>query len=425
VAVGARRARKIVIVILDGLGDRPVPSLGGRTPLEAAETPRFDRWVEQGVCGVLDPVEPGLTVETHAGTGTVMGLSPREAATLARGPIEAAGAGIQLAPGDIALRCNFATLALDGDDLVVRDRRAGRIDEGTVELCSAVNAIPPRDGITFFLAPLSQHRAVLRLSGAGLSSAVTDTDPGSGVGRIVLQHCRARTGSDAAGARTAAVLDRFLREAFDVLSDHPLNRRLRARGGLEANGLVTRGAGEVQPVAGLVTRLGLRGAVVAADRTVLGLGALLGFRPVTDPAFTAMLDTDLDAKAAAARAALVEHDVVWLHIKGTDIAAHDRRPGAKRDFLERVDAALAPIDDGQTVLAVTADHTTDSNTGLHASDPVPTLLRAPGGPRDDVTTYGERPCLRGGLGRLRTSEFLRVVLRAAGALEEVSDRRGS
>ena len=410
--------RKILILVLDGLGDLPVASLGGNTPLEAAATPRLDRWVAEGQCGLLDPVEPGLTVETHAGTGTVMGLGPRAAADLARGPIEAAGAGIDLLPGDIALRCNFATLVRDGDQLAVLDRRAGRIQEGASELCAAVNAIAPRDGVTTFLAPLSQHRAVLRLSGSRLSAAITDTDPGSSGRTSILRRSTAARAGDTAAERTAAFLDRFLREVFDVLSDHPLNQGRLAQGLPAANGLLTRGAGAVHPVDGLVTRLGLRGAVVAGDRTVLGLGTLLGFTPVTEPAFTAMLDTDLEAKVAAARAALREHDIVWLHVKGTDIAAHDRRPDVKRDFLERLDAALAPLEAEELVLAVTADHTTNSNTGRHTSDPVPTFLRVPGGRRDDVVSFGERACMRGGLGRLRSSQFLRVVLSAAGALED-------
>jgi 2,3-bisphosphoglycerate-independent phosphoglycerate mutase len=405
--------RKIVLVIADGLGDLPIAALGGATPLEAAATPVLDRWVAEGQCGLVDPVEPGLTVETHAGTGTLMGLTSQQVGALARGPIEAAGAGLELVEGDVALRCNFATVLEDSGALTIRDRRAGRI-ESTADLVAALNAIPPADGITTVLAPIGQHRAVLRLSGSGLSAAITDTDPGVGLEPQVVQWCRAVQAGDAAAERTAAALNRFLRRAHEVLGTHPANRE-RARHGLpEASGLLTRGAGFVHPVDGLIARLGLRGAVVGADRTVLGLGALLGFAPIVESTFTGLLDTDLHAKVAAVGRALRDHDIVWLHVKGSDIAAHDCRPEAKRDYLERLDDALASLAVEDLVVAVAADHTTDSNTGCHTSDPVPALARVPGGRRDHITSFGERACMRGGLGRLRSAEFLRVLLSGAG-----------
>ncbi len=408
--------RRILFVVVDGLGDLPIAALGGDTPLEAASTPICDGWVAAGQCGLVDPLEPGITVETHAGTGTLMGLTGADVAGMARGPIEAAGAGLELAEGDIALRCNFATIVHDGGEFVIRDRRAGRIEGRTAELAAAVNGIPAEDGITSVLAPLSQHRAVLRLSGSGLSAEVSDTDPGVGGQPQTVRWSRALRTGDAAAERTAAALNRFLRRASALLTAHPLNRDRASRGLAAASGLLTRGAGAVHPVSGLITRLGMRGAVVAGDRTVLGLGALLGFTPIVDPAFTGLLETDLDAKVIAARKALETHDVVWLHAKGSDIAAHDRKPEAKRDYLERLDAALASFVGADLVIAVAADHTTDSNTGCHTSDPVPVLLHHVGGRRDDATSFGERACMRGGLGRLRSSEFLRVLLSAAGWL---------
>lgn len=413
--------RKVLMLILDGLGDLPIAALDGRTPLEAAKTPVMDGWVADGRCGLVDPVEPGVTVETHAGTGTLMGLSTADAAALARGPVEAAGAGLDLKEGDIALRCNFAAVERENGALVIRDRRAGRILDGTVELAQAVNAIPPEDGITTFLAPLHQHRAVLRLSGAGLSAEITDTDPGESGHPQHVRRSRALREGDAAAERAAAALNRFATRAHEILDGHEANRARAERGLPPANAVLARGAGMVAAIDSLVVRLGLRGAVVAGDRTVLGLGALLGFTPVVEPAFTALPDTDLDAKVAAALRALQDDDIVWLHVKGSDIAAHDRNPTLKRDVLERLDVALAPLVGTDLAVGVTADHTTDSNTGRHASDPVPTLLHVPGGPRDEATRFGERACMRGGLGRLRAPEFLRVVLEAAGRSPNAPD----
>ena len=108
--------RRCVVLILDGLGDRPIPALGGRTPLEAARTPRLDRLAATGRCGLVDPVEEGRVPNTHTGVGVLFGLRPEQRGLLHRGPIEAAGAGIRLQPGDIAFRANLAML----------ERRAGR-----------------------------------------------------------------------------------------------------------------------------------------------------------------------------------------------------------------------------------------------------------------------------------------------------------
>ena len=114
---------KGLLIILDGLGDRSCPALQGLTPLEAAATPNLDRLAGNGITGLVDPLCPGAPVGTHTGTGVLMGLVPADAASLARGPVEAAGIGLEVNPGDVLLRCNFATLGEDGAGLRIRDRR--------------------------------------------------------------------------------------------------------------------------------------------------------------------------------------------------------------------------------------------------------------------------------------------------------------
>lgn len=413
--------RKILFVILDGLGDLPHPALEGRTPLEAAETPVLDQLVAQGVCGLVDPLAPGVVVETHAGTAPLMGLDPARLATLARGPIEAAGAGMELASGDVALRGNFATVVRDGDEFEICDRRAGRIREGTEQLAQALSDIGPIDGVRVVVTPQKQHRIVVHLSGSGLGSEITDSDPGTAGIPQRVRRVAAKAPGDVDSERTATALNQFLARAHEVLAAHPLNREREAQGQPPANGLLTRGAGTVQPVDGLIAGLGLRGALVAGDRAVLGLGRLLGFTPICQPGFTGLVDSDVQAKVAAAREALENHDIVWLHYKGTDIASHDMQPLIKRDCIERVDAALRPFVGQDIVIAVTADHTTNSATGSHTAHPVPALLRAPEGQRDAVTAFDEAVCRDGDLGRMRSAAFFRCVLDAAGVVPPVVD----
>ena len=412
---------KVLIVILDGLGDLPNPALDGKTPLQSANTPVLDHLAAQGVTALAHPVSPGVIAETHAGTAPLMGLDPAQMEAFARGPIEAAGAGMDLAPGDIALRGNLATLVRDGTGFEIRDRRAGRIRARGDELATALSGMESIDGVSLQVVQQKQHRVVVRLAGPGLSAAITDTDPGTDGVPQSVRWSVARTKGDPAAERTAAVLNQFLRRAHDVLADHPVNREREAQGLPVANGVLTRGAGAALHPDGLIERLGLRGALVAGDRAVLGLGRLLGFTPVTRSGFTGLIDSDPAPKVAAALEALKNHDIVWIHYKGTDIASHDRLPIEKRRCIERIDSALRPLIDEDIVVAVTADHTTNSNTGSHTADPVPALLRVPDGDRDDVTLFCEAACREGGLGQLRSGAFLRCVLRSAGMMPQIAD----
>ena len=409
---------KGLLIILDGVGDRPTAAFAGATPLEAANTPELDRLATAGLCGLIDPLTPGLPVSTHTGTSVLMGLTPKAAYRLPRGPVEAAGIGLCIQPGEVALRCNFATLKANESGLGIVDRRAGRIREGTKELVAELKDIPLGHGIFATLRPATQHRAVLRLSGPDLSAAISDTDPGSGGNeslRVLSSHPLKE--DDAAAIKTADALNQFIREAFERLRDHPVNQERQAKGLLVANGIITRGAGMIRNVDSLITYLGLKAAVVTGERTVSGLGRLFDFTVLNDPRFTSLADTDLDAKVAAAQTALDNHDLVFLHIKGTDICAHDRDPLAKKTMLERIDTALAPLLAQDLVIGVSGDHSTACNTGKHTGDPVPSILYAPQGRRDICQSYGETACMQGGLGRISGHTFLLSLLDNMGYLD--------
>lgn len=414
-------AAKGLLIILDGSGDRPQPQLEGRTPLEFARTPNLDALAAAGLCGLVDPLRPGLPVDTHTGSGILMGLAPESARRLARGPVEAAGVGFCVRPGEVALRCNFASLESAGDRWRVLDRRAGRIGAGTAELAEELCEVELGEGIVATLRPATQHRAVLLLSGEGLSGNVGDTDPGPADPGFLLP-CKPGDPEDAAAVRTAAAVDRFLEVARERLAAHAVNRERAERDEPLANGLITRGAGQFHELHSMVSELGLRAAVVAAERTILGLAELLRFTKVTEPGFTALRDTDLAGKARAARQALETHELVFLHVKATDICAHDRDPLGKREVFERVDAAFAALlEPGELVVGVAADHSTDSRSGHHYGDPVPALLYTPNGRRDAQASYGESACMSGGLGRLTGTDFLTSMLDAMGVVPMLGD----
>jgi len=390
------------MVILDGLGDRPCVELDGLTPLEAAATPNLDRLAGRGLVGLIDLVYPGLAVGTEAGIGVLFGLRPPDE-LLPRGPLEAAGVGLEVASGDVAFRCNFATVGDGGGDpfdLPLLDRRAGRIDEGTGELCAALDRTDLGHGVEARLAAAAQFRVALRLRGPGLSPRVSDVDPGGGALHLGLRPCRSLDGEDTAADHTARLVNRLVTLAHERLRDHPINQARRAASLPEANCLLPRGAGGAYRSHGLLARYGIRGAVVSGDATVLGLARAVQLSGRSDPRFTADPATDLAAKVEVAEAALADHDLCFLHIKGGDTLSHDRQPEAKRDFLSRIDAALAPLLTADRVVAVTGDHTTPCALGYHAGDPVPALLAGPGGRRDAIDRFGESAGMGGGLGRI-------------------------
>jgi len=406
--------QKAVILIVDGLGDLPVAGLAGRTPLEAARTPVLDRLAAAGCYGLVDPIVPGEIPNTDSGVGLLFGLPPEQSGTLHRGPVEASGAGRRLQQGEIAVRANFATLEQRPDGLWVTDRRAGRITEHVDELARAIDGIELGDGLRADFRPTDQHRGVLILSGTGLDAAVSDTDPGDTGSPGLVPEAKPLQPS---ARLTAAKINLFLHEAHRRLVDHPVNRARVAAGQPPASGVITRGAGAgIRPTSRLEAQ-GLRAAVIAGCNTVLGLASLFDFDTVRDPAFTAALDTDLDGKVAAALAALQDHDIAYVHIKASDLCAHDRKPAAKRDFLERLDSALAPLASAGVIVALSSDHTTDSNTGAHTADPVPSLIFDPAGRRpggESRPNFGEAACRQGNLPRLRSFEFLDRVLSKIG-----------
>jgi 2,3-bisphosphoglycerate-independent phosphoglycerate mutase len=203
--------------------------------------------------------------------------------------------------------------------------------------------------------------------------------------------------------KTARILALFEQEARRALADHPVNRDRRARGLPAANAVLTRGAGHVHRLLPLeVGGLVLSTACVSGDRTVLGIAATVGAETTTGETMTANLDTARAAKFAAAAAALGRHDLVVLHVKGADIAAPDRRPDWKVQFVEAIDRHLGELlaaHPGPLRVALASDHATLSEAGHHAADPVPVLAWGPGIAPDATAELSERAAAGGGLGR--------------------------
>ncbi len=390
-----------LLLVVDGMPDHPVRALGGRTPLQAARTPHLDRLAREGACGLADPVAPEVVPDTAAGSLALFGQSPL---ALKRGPVEALGAGLSMLPGDVALRGNFANVNEEG---VIVDRRAGRIRGEALDLADALDhlrlpGVSPGE-LDVRVRASTEHRLAIVFSGPGLSAAVAGSDPGEGAAPGPPLSPRAIEVGDERAARTAQLLALFEAQARRVLAEHPVNLRRREKGMLPANAVLTRGAGRVHQLVPLdQAGLPLRLTCISGDGTVLGIAAGLGATTRRAEGMTANLDTDLELKFRLAGEALAGSDLVVVHVKGADIAAHDRRPDAKVAFLERLDVALGHFLDHYAEplrVVVAADHATLSESGQHAADPVPVLVWGPGVEADAVASFDEIACASGSLRR--------------------------
>ncbi len=396
---------KAILLIGDGLGDRPIASLGGKTPLEAANKPHMDRLAKEGECGLMDPIGPGVRAGSDTSHLAILGYDPYKYYT-GRGPFEAAGIGMDVQGGDIAFRCNFSTL---DDNMTVLDRRAGRIDKGTDQLAAAVDGMQIGD-ITALVKESVAHRAALVFRGPGLGADITDTDPH--VEGAKVHKCEAVNPSDAASAKTADAVNEFVRRSYEILKDHPVNKERIANGLKPANVLLPRGAGIGPKMDSFETVHKLKAACVAETGLIAGVAKYVGMEIVHVPEATGGLDSDLVAMAKAILKSLEDHDFVLCNVKGGDVAGHDDKPEPKIQLIEKMDTMLAYLIENippDTHIVLTADHSTPCAVKDHSGDPVPIVFWGPGVRTDKCEKFDERSAASGGVCRIRGIDVMRIL----------------
>ncbi|HJJ48522.1 MAG TPA: 2,3-bisphosphoglycerate-independent phosphoglycerate mutase [Methanocorpusculum sp.] len=393
-------ASKILLLIIDGVGDRPCECLSGKTPLQAAKLPNLDRMAKEGICGIMDPISPGIRAGSDTSHLSLLGYDPHKYYT-GRGPLEAAGCGIKMQPGMIGFRANYATLDEKG---LVCDRRAGRIND-TTEISAAIkNGVDlSKYGVTIEFAPGTGHRAALALKGKGLCAAVSTNDPkktGAAPKIIVPEN-------DSPKAKfTAEVCNEFTRQAEQILKDHPVNKARAAAGQLPANCVLIRGAGEMGVYETFEEKHELKGSVVAAAALIAGIGSSVGLERIP-----VLPTTPLSEQVSLVIKELEHKDFVLFNIKNADEYGHDGKAEAKKEFLEKIDEAIAPFFDVPGLLtAVCGDHSTPCTIKEHSADPVPLMIHGDGVRVDDVCAYDELSCAKGAMCRISGSGLMAVLL---------------
>ena len=411
--------KKLLYVCLDGLGDDLVPELDDRTPLEAADTPFLDSLAQKGRTGSVITVGPGIAPESDIAVFAILGYDPRGEHP-GRGVVEAVGVGMDFRDGDLAHRVNFATA--DWPHIV--DRRVGRdlTSEESQALAAEVNEDLQLPGASFTLRATVEHRGALVIrtdDGTALSAEISNTDPayrkegslGVALETFEPEVARSEPVEDTDAARRAAELtNAFVEGSAKILDASEVNARRRAEGKLPGNLILTRDGGDHRPrLQPIDERFGPRWGCFVEMPVERGIAMLLGMAPVDAPRLSDEASYVRWAELAAE--ALGGYDALYVHIKGPDVPAHDGRAFDKRDVISLIDRAffgevLPRLETRNTIVAVTADHSTSSVRKAHTADPVPLVVSGGGVTSDGSTAFGERTCSTGSLGTLRGVDIL-------------------
>jgi 2,3-bisphosphoglycerate-independent phosphoglycerate mutase len=382
----------VVLLVMDGLGGLPRAS-DGLTELEAATTPNLDALAAESICGLHEPVGPGITPGSGPAHLALFGYDPLEY-QVGRGVLAAMGIDFELGPNDVACRGNFCTVGADG---TITDRRAGRIPtEKNVELCEQLKEIELSEG-EVFVEPIKEHRFLVVFRGTDLCGDVADTDPHA-VGLTPLDPKPAH--DDA--AKTARLAKEFVERAREKLAGHE-----------PANMVLLRGFAELPGWPSFEEVYGTRAACIADYPMYRGLGRLLGMTALEG-------GSEPETKFQALAEHWDEFDFFFVHVKKPDKAGEDGDFDTKVEAIEHVDHALPALRElGPDALVVTGDHSTPWALSNHGWQPVPVLIHSAYCRPDGVERFGERACITGGLGpRLPGSGLLPIAMANAGRLDK-------
>jgi 2,3-bisphosphoglycerate-independent phosphoglycerate mutase len=409
---------KLIYIVIDGMGDTPIEELGGKTPLEAAETPYMDSLAKNGKTGLMYTVGKGMAPESDVAVVSVLGYDPFKY-HVSRGALETVGAGLKMRSGDLALRCNFGTLADDNSSII--DRRAGRnlTQKESDELAQAINEKVQLESYSASLQIKSTatYRAalVIRSEDGMLSGNISNTDPAykriNSVGvadleaEMVLKTCNPLDGTEEAKI-SAELVNEFTRKATPVLDQHEVNRRRTKEGKMKANVILSRDAGSMVPKFPQLSELYGLNFVCLADMNVeRGISSLAGMSLVDLPLPSTNLESDCKLRIKKLFEVLPHYDCFYIHIKGPDEPGHDGDFKLKSELISIVDKyfvgeMLQHINLEDHIVCITADHSTPCKLKAHSDDPVPILISGNRLQADRVQKFSEKDCKMGELGVL-------------------------
>ncbi|KYR01291.1 phosphonopyruvate decarboxylase-like protein [Tieghemostelium lacteum] len=420
--------------MIDGLADVSLPKYSRKTPLEIAKIPIMDAMAATGINGSMDPVEPGLACGSDTAHLSIFGYDPR-IYYRGRGAFESMGAGLDMKPGDIAFKSNFATLNTDSG--IVISRRADRnFEELGPILCDYLTGIklPSFPQYQIDVKYATEHRCGIRVRGPNLTDSISGTDPLTD--NLPLLKSKPLN-DDFNSINTAAVVNELSVEIQKALENHPVNIDRRKKLLSPANVVLLRGCGVIVEAPTFFEKYALRAFMIAPTCIIAGLGMSIDIKVVEAPGATGDYHTNFHSKATT----LLENiqkddfDFGFLHVKAVDDAGHDKNDQLKIDFLEKIDQMLDFIINQLSNLSklnisicLTGDHSTPVMTGDHSCEPVPFTISKPKliskyllnnnnidslrndfSLIDNVTSFSEINCSKGSLGRFNGGQVMNII----------------
>lgn len=387
--------KKTILVLLDGLADRVHRGLGDKTPLEAAQTPNLDALCRRAETGMMVPWKPGVPLGTETAHFILFGYGIEDFP--GRAAIEALGEGLPLKDKEIYLRATLAG-GEEREGLFIRQRLLGDITPG--EIKELASCLPTRrGGVSFSWTYSFKTHGFITLQGEGLSPHISDSDPF--YSRRHVMEVEAFETREKEAHFTAKALNGFLWESYQRLKEHPVNQKRLQAGKDPANLLLTKWAGTKKELTPFAEKNGMTSLVLGASGLLKGVALSLGM----DYQYCG------DLGEGVKKALEIDRDLVHLHTKEPDEAAHTGDPQKKARVIEGLDQALGPLlGQDDILLVVTADHTTPSSgTLIHSGEPVPVMFIGEGIRTDQVQEFGERSCARGSL-RITGADLIPMIL---------------
>ena len=379
---------KYAVILYDGMADYPVPALGGKTPMELAKKPNFDALAKKGRVGLVKTGADGLKPGSDVANLSVLGYDPKICYT-GRSPLEAVSIGVKMKDTDVALRCNVVTLSDEAnyEDKTMIDYSAGDISsEDAAEIIKTVQEHFGNDEFRYYNGVSYRHCLIWDNGTTDLGKM---TPPHDISGRVVGEYLST--------SPNAEKLVAMMKESYELLKDHPVNKKRIAEGKAPANSIWLWGEGSKPALYDFEETYGVKGSIVSAVDLLKGIAICAGMGVPEVEGATGYIDTNFEGKAQAA----IEEwkngkDLVYIHIEAPDECGHRNEPENKVRAIELIDERVLPIvldylnNCGEDYkIMILPDHPTPIVTKTHASDPVPFMIYHKNGEIDGVDTINE------------------------------------
>lgn len=398
---------KYIIILGDGMSDRPIASLGNLTPLMAADISNIDEICRQGRTGLYQTVPLDMPPGSEVANLAVLGYDVRNVYE-GRGVLEGASLGIDIKADDLTMRCNLICL----ENGKIKNHSAGHIStEEATELIDFLNEELADEKIRFYPGFSFRHVLVVNKGNNDLHFTPPHDVPGTPFRDVMIK------ATSQSGEATADLLNKLIMRSQELLKDHPVNRSRSKAGKDPANSVWFWSSGYKPKMKTLKEKFGITGAVISAVDIIKGLGIMAGMDVIEVEGATGLTDTNYEGKAEAALEAIKTHDLVYVHVEATDEAGHAGDVPLKIKALEYLDKRLVKHIYTQVqemnediAIAVLPDHATPCEIRTHTHDPVPFIILKPGEDPDQVKVYTEKSVIKGSYGKIKEDEFIRTLI---------------